>query len=242
MSDLLKIVNEYGNVDVCSSLPKEFEHVPGKRLQPLCRKLGIRYAPALVGWGGSKKYPKPQFDGVVVCHQSADRLRAEIEERERRNPPERREQAALRREKLKEQKNEHLVEMGVNPDGRTARWLQRGEIDEYEARLIAFKVNYRHDYTDYNDLLPTYGREARELITEDSLPSSWAEYLNAYPFPFEDVAKALSQLLRSPQQAHPVWFCEAILAVKQSGMSLDGLTYQSICDAINEWRDVRGAD
>lgn len=84
MADLLKIANVYGNVDVRLGTPKGYEHVRGERLQPLCRKLGIRYAQALVRWGGTKRYPRPVFDGVVVSKRSTAKLKAAIDERKLR--------------------------------------------------------------------------------------------------------------------------------------------------------------
>jgi hypothetical protein len=53
MAKQLAIVNEYGNVDVRAGLSKVYQHVRGKNLQPLCRKLGIRFAPAVVDFAGS---------------------------------------------------------------------------------------------------------------------------------------------------------------------------------------------
>jgi hypothetical protein len=61
----LPIANPWGNVDVQGLTPEGYVHVDGERLQPLCRKLGVRYAVALTGWSGSKKYRKPVLDGVV---------------------------------------------------------------------------------------------------------------------------------------------------------------------------------
>lgn len=236
MSQLLKIANNYGNVDIECRVPKGYQHVPGKRLQPLCRKLGIRYADALVGWGGTRQYPKPLLNGVVVTRRSASRLVAEIEERNRRNPPERRQQAAIRRQIQKDQRNSELEEMGIDPSGRTALWLKHGEVDEYEARLIAFKVAYRHEHTDYDQIIRSLGRDdARDLAEEAPIPSDWIDYLAKYPFPYPDVADALSRALQNPQHAHPIWFCKAILAVKRDELPLHELTYELIRDAVNRF-------
>jgi hypothetical protein len=98
---LLKICNEYGNVEMPP--PRGYTQVKGKRLQPLCRKLGIAFAPAMIGWGGTKRYPKPLFDGVVVATRSAPKLVSAIAEREARNSPEirakRRQQRAEREQR-----------------------------------------------------------------------------------------------------------------------------------------------
>lgn len=85
MSEHITIANGYGNVDIQASIPDGFQHVKGKRLQPICRKLGIPYANALVGWAGTKKYPKPEMDGVVVPHESAAKLLQAISERDARS-------------------------------------------------------------------------------------------------------------------------------------------------------------
>lgn len=85
MSDHLSIANNFGDVDVQGKIPTGFQHIKGKRLQPVCRTLDIPYANALVGWAGTKKYPKPEMDGVVVPHESAPRLIQAISEREARS-------------------------------------------------------------------------------------------------------------------------------------------------------------
>lgn len=98
----LAITNGFGNVDVRQKLPGRYAHVPGERLQPLCRKLGIKFAPALVGWQDRGQYPaKPLFDGVVVAASVAAKLRAAIAERVSRSrvtTPEERERARQRRQ------------------------------------------------------------------------------------------------------------------------------------------------
>ena len=81
----LSIANRYGNVDVRRGVPKGYAHVPGKWLQPLCRKLGIKYAGALVGWGGGWRFPCPHVDGVIVAAESAKRLTQAIQARQARS-------------------------------------------------------------------------------------------------------------------------------------------------------------
>ncbi len=84
----LKIANCYGNVDVRKKLSKAYVHVGGQRLQPLCRKLGIKYAQALVGFSERGRKARfgyqPEFDGVVVSARSARKLHSAIEERVKR--------------------------------------------------------------------------------------------------------------------------------------------------------------
>lgn len=75
---MLKIANRYGNCEVGKGVPKGYVHIR-RPCHATCRKLGIRYVPALVGWTGKKKYGfKPQMDGVVVTRHSASRLRVEL--------------------------------------------------------------------------------------------------------------------------------------------------------------------
>lgn len=85
MSVFLPEANEFGNIDVQKTVPQELTHVKGPRLQPLCRKFSILYANALIGWGGSKRYPQPLLDGVVVQVESASVLIRAIAERDKRS-------------------------------------------------------------------------------------------------------------------------------------------------------------
>ena len=73
----IAIANEYGSVDLTkTTLDGRYKHVPGKRLQPLCRKLGFKCAEAIVEWCGSQRRGwKPRTDGVVVSAASAPKLR-----------------------------------------------------------------------------------------------------------------------------------------------------------------------
>jgi len=83
----ISIANEYGDVDVRNGLTGQYRHISGKRLQPLCRKLNIRFARALVEWGGTYRHPKPVYNGVVVSAASADKLMAAIQAREEKRKP-----------------------------------------------------------------------------------------------------------------------------------------------------------
>lgn len=63
-------------MDIRNGVPGGYTHVRGNRLQPLCNKLRIKYAAALVGWEGKKRYGfRPVLDGVVVSSRSAAKLR-----------------------------------------------------------------------------------------------------------------------------------------------------------------------
>jgi hypothetical protein len=123
-------------------------------------------------------------------------------------------------------------------------WYAAGEIDEHEARLIAFKSCYRHRQTDYEDRLGSgQEREWARIDAEPNspIPGNWDEYLVKYGFDEDPVADALAGILQNPQQAHPVWFCEAVEAVKWFGLSLECLTYEAICHAISCWRGERSS-
>jgi len=258
---VLAIANGYGNVDLTkTALDGRYRHVSGKRLQPLCRALGIKYAEAVVGWTGSGRYGyKPLMDGVVVSAKALPKLLAAIQARRMRNPPEKLEQARRRRE---ERRLARLEAAGINdPNSYTAKWFERGEIDALEAQLIQFKVQYRHLFTDYDSVveqlrsearqykgeirkmaMEDVQRDAREMCSEEPIPDKWEEYLATYCFPFPEIALRLSQVLKSCEQAHPVWFCEAVLALKRTDQCLDDLTYEAIRDAIEDWRNDRMAD
>lgn len=82
---LLKKANQYGNVDIIDGVPAGYGHVSGRNLQPLCRKMGIKFAPAVVGFTGSRRYGyQPVKDGVVVSAKSAPKLEAALAERDAR--------------------------------------------------------------------------------------------------------------------------------------------------------------
>lgn len=244
----LAIVNGFGNVDLTRTrLDRRYVHVKGKRLQPLCRKLGIRFAEAVVDFEEHRTYGwKPVTDGVVVSSKSAQKLRDAIQAREQRNPPEKR--AAARRRRF-ENRCRRLNEAGISdPSSHTARWFLRNEIDAEEAQLIQFKAYYRHEHSDYDTLLTelrdssefgSVASEARDLATEQPIPHCWKEYLDKYDFPHPEVAAKLAAVLKDPRQAHPIWFCEAILAVKRSNADFTTLDYESIRYAIEQWRGER---
>lgn len=91
----LKIANQWGNVEV-ANMSKAYVHIRGQRLQPLCRANKIKYADAMIGWGGTSRYPKPQLYGVVVHRSQAAKLESLIADRNARaaNRPEARRVAA----------------------------------------------------------------------------------------------------------------------------------------------------
>ncbi len=264
----LKIANRYGNVDVRQALPKRYAHISGERLQPLCRKLGIKYAPALVGFEGKKRYGySPVFDGVVVSAQSATKLLKAIKEREARAKDPKviaakeraKQRRAARQAEARRRFEEECDQLGVDPSSRTAEWLRSGQISEDEAELIAFKTAYRHEYTDYDDqfdwldfheLRKEFGHEeavqmmrqtARDLREEGPIPATWPEYLAFYRFE-SPIAQALARTLKDPRQCHPTWFKEAEIAVRRAGLPLDSLSYEIIRGAIADLRFERSND
>lgn len=232
---LHSIANDFGNVDVRSTLPKRYIHIPGKRLQPLCRKLGIKYAGAMTGFEKSGRYWKAIIDGIVVSARSAAKLNDAIEARAKRAiaRPKR-----LVKKSLKQLHEERLAELGIAPDSRTAKWLTRGLIDEDQARLIAFKTEFRHERSNYDELLGDgYERDfARTLADAKAIPSDWSQYFATYSFPHPDVAEALARTLASASQSHPIWFCEAVIAVRRFNVDLATLSYGTIRNAILRWR------
>jgi len=106
MSQYLSIANGYGTVDIRESIPDGFQHIKGKRLQPLCRKLEIQYADALVGFGVTKRFPHPELDGVVVSLESVPKLLQTIAEREARSEKRRLREAKKQAQRLEQKRGE----------------------------------------------------------------------------------------------------------------------------------------
>jgi hypothetical protein len=171
---MLKIANSFGNVDVRERLPKAYVHVQGDRLQPLCRKLGINYAQALVGFAKRGKYGyAPKLNGVVVSARSAPKLLKAIQEREEsaatRKPttPEQRRAARQRKQDrdverffaaIKQQfpampdaaarsVAARACEIGSGRVGRTCT------IPTEEAVALAVQAHVRHNHTQYDEYL-----------------------------------------------------------------------------------------
>ncbi|KAJ7556639.1 hypothetical protein O6H91_05G091400 [Diphasiastrum complanatum] len=79
--------NSRGNVDVWSEkcLPPGTVHLRLPRLFPVARRLGIDYAPAMVGFEIHNRRSMPVFDGIVVCQEFKEAiLEAYAEEEESR--------------------------------------------------------------------------------------------------------------------------------------------------------------
>uniref|UniRef100_A0AAG5CY39 Rad4 beta-hairpin domain-containing protein n=1 Tax=Anopheles atroparvus TaxID=41427 RepID=A0AAG5CY39_ANOAO len=68
--------NAYGNIEIFKDcmLPKGTVHLKQYGLSNICRKLGIDYAVAVVGFGVHAGGNHPVFDGIVICEEHRDRL------------------------------------------------------------------------------------------------------------------------------------------------------------------------
>ncbi|XP_073122136.1 DNA repair protein RAD4 isoform X2 [Henckelia pumila] len=80
--------NERGQVEVWSEkcLPPGTVHLPLPRIQHVARRLGIDFAPAMVGFEYRNDRSFPVFEGIVVCEEFKESiLEAYAEEEERRN-------------------------------------------------------------------------------------------------------------------------------------------------------------
>ncbi|XP_050099964.1 DNA repair protein complementing XP-C cells homolog [Anopheles aquasalis] len=68
--------NAYGNIEIFKDcmLPKGTVHLKHYGLSHICRKLGIDYAVAVVGFGIHAGGNHPVFDGIVICEEHRDRL------------------------------------------------------------------------------------------------------------------------------------------------------------------------
>lgn len=71
-------------VKVYEGVPNGYVHVRGTRLQPLCRKLGLPYADAVVDWSGWRGLPWPVKNGVVVEAGDEESLREAMDARQAR--------------------------------------------------------------------------------------------------------------------------------------------------------------
>lgn len=262
---ILRIANGYGNVDIRAGVPKRYTHVPGARLGQLCTSMGISFAPAVVGFSGCDRYGwKPVKDGVVVSSLSAKKLRTAVAEREEKNAPARekaRQYRARNKQEVEAQHIDRCCRLGVDPDSRNGHWLKKGQVTDLHAQFIAFQTTYRHEFTNYDDviqqymeqarqeadglhgyerreLFDDYRRTAREMAKERQPPAtSWDEYLGRYGFPYPEMAKKVAGVLRSPREAHPVWFCEAVFACVWADEDPKG--YSDVVAHIAVWRDAR---
>lgn len=187
---MLLQVNKFGNVDCRGHLPEGCVHVPGKRLQPLCRKLGIVFAEALVDFKKKRGVFKPVLDGVVIESKDEAALRAKLVLRAaRRRDPERAKElrqsritanfAEAIRTKFPSMPDEcvrrcaaHTTEIGRGRAGRSCAWLA----DPVRAAVVAYA---RHNHTDYDDYFEQglERDEARDEVAQEvrELLETWAK-------------------------------------------------------------------
>ena len=162
------IINGYGNIDLRSGVPKGFTHVPGKRLQPLCRKLGIPFGKALLHLKNTPFGVKPITDGVVIEKKAQKKLLRAIEERaSRAKTPEQRAEALKRvQEKIELRlSNEIMNEFPLAPEGevieivkhacekRSGRVGRTRTKDYHEIAFLAVRAHIRHNHTAYDRIL-----------------------------------------------------------------------------------------
>ena len=70
---LKRLTNEYGDIDA-RNLPPGYVHVSAPDAAKQCRKAGVSYRRALTGFGKSRRRRYPEFSGVVVTLQDAERV------------------------------------------------------------------------------------------------------------------------------------------------------------------------
>jgi hypothetical protein len=166
--------------------------------------------------------------------------KAAAEIRERRSAA-----ARKAKETIRAKDDEAAVAIGAQPGSRLGRALRQGELDKYEAQLLAFKSRYRHEHTDYEALLDAGcdQEDARSIRQEEAPPENWAAYLDRYGFD-GPVSEAMARILEDPGEAHPVWFCEAKIAVEKAVAErrltdLSTLSYETIRECVDYWRCYR---
>ncbi|TQW00777.1 DNA repair rad4-like protein [Cordyceps javanica] len=92
--------NEYGNIDLFAEhmCPKGAVHVPFKGTVRVCKKLGINYAEAVVGFEFGHRMAVPVIQGVVVAEENHDMVMEQLQQDEAerlRKEDEKRRKAAL---------------------------------------------------------------------------------------------------------------------------------------------------
>ena len=181
-------INQYGNVDARKGLPKNYIHVPGKRLGPIARKVGAKvWAPALCGWEETRWGVKALIDGIVCTRKMAKKVRAEVVRLDatrtiRRAKAER--ARAARQEKDIAALEETICELypgapkgeaGIIAEGAarigSGRVGRCRTLDPYEQARRATVAHVRHRYTNYEQLLrDAYGHGKRERCREEVAP------------------------------------------------------------------------
>lgn len=171
---LSDITNRYGNVDVRQTIPAGFVHVDVANLQPLCRRLGIEFAEAMVGFSKYRKSFMPVKSGVVIAAMDEQRLRDALAEREARAKKVSPEQRKAARDRRQQRDIENFaaavrdrfpaLPAGVERDiAERACEIGSGRVgrstvadDPVLAAVVAYA---RHRYTDYEDMLDHMDRD-----------------------------------------------------------------------------------
>jgi hypothetical protein len=177
-------VNVYGNIDVRYGLPSGFVHIRGKRLTVTCKAIGIECAPALVGFT-QKGFlgTQPEFDGVVVVSEDAQKLQSAIERKEKKRlTPTQKAERHQRRQRKDFEKFSALIQkrfpkMPENDVLTCAEFTTEigsgrvGRSTTAEDPILAAVVAYiRHQYTNYEDLLEEgLGREESRRIVSTKI-------------------------------------------------------------------------
>ncbi len=246
----------YGNVDVRKPLPKSYVHVTEadaevslQALVQLCKRVGVKYAKALVGFDKYRGCYKPCFNGVVIHQSALPKLRKALSEY---NSPEKVAARQRAREKAKERRERPIRQAGLVPGTQVARWYSGGEMDRFEARLAQYKSYYRHQHTDYDlrfrrpnwkagETREDVRDEARFLAQEhDEGVEDVEDYLSTYGLLQFTHARKVAETLRNPLEAHPVWFAKACLAMEwDEADPSQSWTYEQIKDTISGWRAGR---
>ncbi|KAJ4154075.1 hypothetical protein LMH87_010538 [Akanthomyces muscarius] len=92
--------NEYGNIDLFAEhmCPEGAVHVPFKGTVRVCKKLGINYAEAVVGFEFGHRMAVPVIQGVVIAEENHDMVMEQLQQDEAeraRKEDEKRRKAAL---------------------------------------------------------------------------------------------------------------------------------------------------
>lgn len=184
MSLITELKNDYGNIDVRGSLPVGLVHIKGKRLQPTCKALGVEFAEAFVGFGGTKRFPKALTNGVVVAEADAAQIITAIEKKKEKDTPEARAKRTAAKERRQQAENEafalkiraqfpampegkekliatHACKVGSGRIGRS-RVAEDYGVDPVMAAVVAY---VRHNCTDYEERLAD--GEDREEVRAD---------------------------------------------------------------------------
>ena len=80
-------VNEYGNIDIRKGMPKGSTHISKSeygtvQVKKVCEKLGVAYAPALVGFDHRRGFWKPDIDGIVIWSRCRSKVMEEVARRQ----------------------------------------------------------------------------------------------------------------------------------------------------------------